>query len=213
MKDENTKKFYSIVLEKIADSLKKNNFDTIVLQDVNSVKEYVLSLIGGGKTVGLGGSQTVRSLGIIDVLKENGNEIIIHTSDMSKEERIKIWLKAQNADFYLASPQAITYDGKLVFIDAYGNRVASIIIGPKKVILIAGYNKIVKDLDEAFWRIRNISAVMNNIRLNRPNPCVKTGKCEDCDSKTRICNVLTILYKKPDYTDYQIILVNEILGY
>lgn len=213
MQDTNFIAYNYKQLEIVKEKLKSSGFQTELFSDKVASIEYILSVVGSGKKVGLGGSQTVRSLGLVERLKDAGNEIITHTSDMSSEERLKVWLEAQRADFYFASPQAITLKGEIFFLDAYGNRAMSVILGPKKVVLIAGYNKIVKDLDTALWRIKNVSAIINNIRLNRQNPCVNTGKCMDCSSSTRICNVLTVLYKKPQYTDYLIILINEHLGY
>jgi len=70
-----------------------------------------------------------------------------------------------------------------------------------------------RDLDEGYWRMRNISAIPNNIRLNKNNPCVETGRCVDCNSPERICNVLTVLLKKPKFTDYMVVLINEELEY
>lgn len=212
--DNNIKIFNKKLLEHIKNKLLLNGFKKVeIFDDIISAKQYICSLIGNNKKIGLGGSQTVKSIGLLKDLKKQNNEIITHTSDMDYEARIQTWLKAQNADFYLASPQAVTYNGEMIFIDAYGNRVSACIYGPKRVILIFGNNKIVKDIDYGIWRARNIAAVTNNIRLGRENPCVSTGKCEDCGSNTRICNVLTILYKKPPYTEYEIIMVNDILGY
>lgn len=212
--DEYTKTFYKKQLELVQKNLIKNGFkNTKIFDDVNSANEYIISLISTNKKVGIGGSQTVRESGLLEKIKSYSNEIVTHTHDMDVQTRINVWLKAQQADFYLASPQAVTLNGELVFLDAYGNRVSAVIYGPKKVILICGYNKIVKDIDAGIYRARNIAAVKNNIRLGRENPCVKTGKCEDCNSSTRICNVLVILYKKPTFTDYEIILVNQDLGY
>lgn len=212
-KDNNIKTYYQKLLEKVAKNLQKNNFNTKVFDSVEETKQYVLSTIGKDKKVGVGGSQSVREIGLLDELSSIGNTIITHSSEMDKETRIKTWLEAQQADYYLASPQAVTINGELIFLDAYGNRVASCIYGPKKVILLCGINKIVKNIEEGIWRARNVAAPMNNIRLQRNNPCVVSSECEDCSSKTRICNVLVVLYKKPTYTDYEILLVNEYLGY
>ncbi|MFN3550719.1 MAG: lactate utilization protein [Endomicrobiia bacterium] len=212
--DENIRIFNKKLLENIKNKLVSNGFkNTEIFDDIISAKKYICSLIGDGKKIGVGGSQTIRSVGLLDDLIQQNNEIITHTKDMDYETRIQTWLKAQSADFYLASPQAVTYNGEIIFIDAYGNRVSACIYGPKKVILIFGYNKIVKDIESGIWRARNVAAVVNNIRLQRDNPCVSTGKCEDCSSTSRICNVLTILYKKPTYTEYEIIMINDILGY
>ncbi len=213
-KEQNIELFNKKLLENLQKVLVKNGFtNTKVFDTAQEAKNYIIDIIGSSKTVGVGGSQTIRMLNLLEELSAKGNKIITHTSEMDKDTRIKTWLQAQQSDFYLASPQAITLNGEIILLDAYGNRVSSCIYGPKKVVFVCGVNKIVKDLEYGFWRARNVAAVINNIRLQRKNPCVVTGKCEDCDSKSRICNVLVVLYKKPDYTDYEIILVNENLGY
>jgi hypothetical protein len=212
-KDTNITTYNKKLLELVQTNLVKNGFDTKIFDDIDSLKNYICSQIGKNKTIGVGGSQSIRSIGLLEELKSLGNKIITHTSEMDAQTRINTWLEAQKADFYLASPQAVTIKGELIFLDAYGNRVAACIYGPKKVILVCGIHKIVKDIETGIWRTRNIAAVINNIRLGRKNPCVVTGQCEDCDSKTRICNVLVVIYKKPQYTDYEILLVNEELGF
>ncbi|MCX7957073.1 MAG: lactate utilization protein [Endomicrobia bacterium] len=213
MQDENVAKFNKNTLVSVQKNLLKNGFkETKVFDNIIDCKSYILNLVSTNKTVGIGGSQTVKSLGIVEELKKT-NTIITHTQEMDTETRQKIWLKAQQSDFYIASPQAITLKGEIILIDAYGNRIVSCILGPKKVVLIAGVNKIAKDFETAIWRTRNVAAVINNIRLKRQNPCVTTNFCQDCDSTTRICNILTVLYKKPPYTEYEILLVNENLGY
>ncbi|MCX5786273.1 MAG: lactate utilization protein [Elusimicrobia bacterium] len=213
MKDENKRAFELKLLKSAAEALKQNGFDTEVFEDSPSAADYVLKMIGSGKTVGLGGSMTAAALNLPEALKEGKNEIITHTPAMAPQERVRTWLKAQAADFYLASPQAITVKGEMIFIDGFGNRVASVIYGPGKVVLLAGVNKIVRDMEEGLWRMRNVAAIANNIRLKRENPCVKTGKCEDCASPERICNAVTMLWKKPRLTNYKVILINEELGY
>ncbi|MEN3014097.1 MAG: lactate utilization protein [Endomicrobiia bacterium] len=213
MQEENIKIFNLKNLEEVKKNLTKNGFKSEVFEDIETAKQYLLKTIGTNKTIGVGGSQTIKTLGIIEELKEKNNQIITHTPEMDPQTRIQIWQKAQHADFYLASPQAVTLNGELVFLDAYGNRASCCIFGPKKVILICGYNKITKDLETAIWRTRNIAAVINNIRLKKQNPCITTNKCQNCNSETRICNALVILYKRPSYTDYEIILLNQSLGY
>jgi len=211
--DENLKKANFTKLVNTAAALKNNGFDTEVFEDAAKAGKAVLKLIGKGHSVGMGGSITAETLGLPAALKKTRNKIITHAPGMNDSERIRIWLKAQAAEFYIASPQAITAKGELLFIDGNGNRAAAVIYGPRKVILVAGENKIVRDMDEGFWRMRNVAAIANNIRLKKNNPCVKTGKCEDCASPERICNVVSILLKKPRLTDYKVILVNEELGY
>jgi len=213
--DEHKIWYNKLMIEKTVNSLKKNGYNDIhVTDDIEQTKSLLYDIIKPGLKIGVGGSMTVKELNIVDELKKRGeNKIIQHQPGTSIEERLRIWREALTADIYLASPQAVTTDGKLFFIDKYGNRVCATIFGPQKVILIAGYNKIVNDEKEALNRIRNISAVQNAHRLNIKTPCVITGKCSDCDTNDRICNVVSILYKKPSATDYIIIFVNKNLGY
>jgi hypothetical protein len=106
----------------------------------------------------------------------------------------------------------VTEDGWLYNVDATGNRVGAMFIGPKKVIVVAGVNKIVKTIEDAEKRVREWVAPQNAKRLNRKTPCVETGVCGDCSSPDRICNIDVTLRKKPIRTDVAVILVGENLG-
>jgi hypothetical protein len=117
------------------------------------------------------------------------------------------------ADVYVSSSNAVTEDGKLYNIDGTGNRVGSMTFGPKKVILVCGINKIVKDLDAAVSRVQNRAAPMNARRLALKTPCAETGVCADCASPQRICNVYVVTAKKPVWTDVTVLLVGEPLGF
>ena len=211
--DENIRDFRKKILEKVKDNLEKNGFDKVVIvQTKEEAKRVVLDEIEEGKSVGIGGSQSIREMGLIDELKKR-NRLLIHSPSQSQEERLKIWREALTSDYYLCSVNAITYNGKLFFIDAYGNRLCAAIFGPKEVILVIGFNKIVMDEEEAMLRIRNKAGVINAIRLKKNTPCVKEGVCLDCNSEDRICNVISILMKRPKITEYLIVLSEEDLGY
>jgi len=211
--DENLKAGSLKILENAAEALKKNGFETAVFSDGASAAAHVLQLVGSGKTVGMGGTMTVEELGLSERLAAARNEIVTHRPGMEAAERRRVFRQAQAADFYIASPQAVTRDGKMIFVDGVGNRVSAVSYGPGRVILLAGRNKLVRDTDEGLWRMRNIAALANNIRLKKNNPCVAAGRCMDCSSPERICNVVTMLWKKPRGTEYSVVLVNEELGY
>ena len=147
-------------------------------------------------------------------MKARGNIILDHGAPgLENDERVRIRRAQLTADAFLTGSNAVTMDGRLVNTDGSGNRVAAMIFGPGKVIVVAGVNKIVRDVEEAEERIRKTAAPINNRRLNLPNPCVKTGECMDCQGPTRICNVTTILHKRPKLTEMHVILVGEELGF
>jgi hypothetical protein len=164
--------------------------------------------------IGVGGSVTIRELGILEKLEAQGYTIYDHWKPgISKEKSLEIRKSQMTSDLFLSSANAITLSGEIVNIDGLGNRVNSTIFGPGKVIFVAGYNKIVDDVQEGIKRIKNVVAPLNARRLNVDVPCVKVGKCVDCNSPNRICRVIVIHERKPSLTDILIILVGEELGF
>lgn len=199
---------------KTVEALQKNRFAAEFYETTQAALEKLLESIPPDATVGVGGSWTLIQLGLVEKLEARGNTVYCHHKPgLTPEEILDLRRKQLTCDVFLTSTNAITEDGRLVNTDATGNRVAAMIFGPKKVIILTGSNKIVKDLGEAPERIRTIAAPQNNKRLNRPNPCVNTGYCVDCQGPTRLCNVTTVLHKRPPASDIQVWVVGEELGY
>lgn len=199
---------------KTVEALVKNNFKAMYCQTKQEAVEQILALIPVEATVGVGGSWTVGELGLLDRLSALGNTMFNHgLPNLSAETRIELRRKQLTCDVFLTGTNAVTMDGRLVNTDGIGNRVASMIFGPKKVIIVVGANKIVKDVAEAEKRIKLYAAPINNKRLHTPNPCTSTGECMDCQGPTRICNVTTIISKRPPLTDIHVVVVGEDLGF
>ncbi|MFQ6080919.1 MAG: lactate utilization protein [Candidatus Bathyarchaeia archaeon] len=194
-------------------ALKKNGFQTFFAPTRRDAREKALSLIPSDAVVGVGGSITIREINLIDSLTTRGNTVVQHWLPPPGEDTVTTMRKEIGSDIFLSSSNAVTEDGKLINTDGTGNRVAAMIFGPRKAIVIAGVNKIVKDVAEGIQRVKNVAAPMNARRLNKQTPCAVTGVCTDCDSPNRICRVTTIMEKKPDETDVTVILVGEELGF
>jgi hypothetical protein len=195
-------------------ALEKNGFQTFFASSGKAALEKVLTLIPPEAKVGIGGSVTIREIGLIDALLARGNQVFHHwQKGISSEEVTAIMKQELNSDIFIASSNAVTEDGKLVNADQTGNRVASMIFGPQKVIVIAGINKIVRDVAEGIQRIKNVATPMNSKRLGQKTSCAMTGKCTECDAPDKPCRVTTIIEKKPIKTDITVILVGEELGF
>jgi len=200
-------------VERAINALKKNNFEALYVTDSKAALEEVMKRIPDGSTVGVGGSVTLGQIGLLDALKNRKVQLVWPFQQArNDEERIELIRKSFSADVFLASTNAVTEDGKLYNVDATGNRVGAMFIGPKKTIIVCGVNKIVKDLEAAEKRVREWAAPQNAKRLNRKTPCVETGVCGDCSSPDRICNIKVTLAKKPSRTEVVVILVGENLG-
>ena len=202
------------LLEKLKSNLEKRDFNATILRDKDEVHQFILSTIPEGSSVGFGGSVTTRELGIDTLLEKRGNTVYDHWQDgLTKEEMIATIRKQPQSDFFLTSVNAVTMDGRLVNTDMTGNRVSSMIFGPGHVIAFIGANKIVKDLDQAMWRIKNIASPQNSKRKNLGAPCEKTGYCVDCRTKASLCKITTIIDYRPPATNFTIMLLPMQLGF
>lgn len=199
------------MFEKLTENLNSLGYKTHTFETKKEAKAFILSDIKG-KSIGIGGSVTVKELDIHNELSEN-NTVYWHWEE--KGDKISETLKAASvADIYICSVNAIAETGEIVNIDGTCNRVASISFGHDKVYLFVGKNKITNDLDSAIWRARNVAAPLNARRLNKNTPCALGElKCHNCKSPEKICKNLSVLYKKPGACEYEIILINEDLGY
>jgi L-lactate utilization protein LutB len=201
-------------IERTLKALKKNGFKAIYVSTGKEAAQKVLDLIPVDALVGIPGTVTVRELDLDNTLKNRGNQLALNPKEsLSDNERRRIHRKQVTSDVLLTSCNAITETGMLVNTDGVGNRVAAMIFGPNRVIVVAGVNKIVKNLDEAFERLDSVAGPMDAKRINRKTPCTITGVCSDCNSPDRICNITTIIKKKPILTPISIILIGEELGY
>ncbi|MFP3950858.1 MAG: lactate utilization protein [Candidatus Bathyarchaeia archaeon] len=204
-------------IQKTLDSLRKKGFEVFPADSGGEAVKQILQLIPDGSLVGLGGSVTLRELNLPEILREQAYKVADHwkarSEGASTEEVMEIRRKHINSDVFITSSNAVTVNGELVNIDGGGQRVASMIFGPKRVFVVVGINKLTRDLDEAIWRVKNVAAPMNAKRLNKHTPCTISGVCEDCDSDERICRAMTILNRKPSTTPVTVILVKEELGY
>lgn len=198
--DANVKEIIKIKMEACKKALEKNGMKAYLVEDAQAARELVNAMIKDHETVCDGGTMTLQETGILDML--NHRDLVFHShSDptMTREQSDAEARKAFSADTFIASTNAVTLQGELVNIDGHGNRVSAMIFGPKQVIIVAGYNKIVEDEEAAKKRIREIAAPANSVRLHKQTPCSKTGSCQDCYSKDRICSsYVKINYDKED---------------
>jgi L-lactate utilization protein LutB len=202
-------------IQKVVESLKSNEMEALYFTTAEEAREEILKRIPLGAKVGIGGSVTLREMGLIEDLVKRGNEVYDHWKEgLSKVGRMEVGRKQQRGDFFLTSTNALTMDGKLVNVDATGNRVTSMIFGPEKVIVVAGINKIVKTVNQALARLKKVAAPQNCRRRKDPTPCAQDLICHDCDSPARLCRITTIIERRPwGIKEFVVILVGQELGY
>lgn len=212
--DYNTIWYYDKKIERTKKALEKNNYEVYVVNSVDEMKEKVLELIQDKSKVSFGGSMTLVNSGILEELRKKDIELLDRYKEgLTGDEIGNLYRETFFADYYITSSNAITENGELINLDGTGNRVAAMIFGPKKVIVLIGKNKIVKDLDEAYDRVRNYASPVNAKRLNRRTPCCETGYCMDCNSSDRICNHYVVTYRQNVKGRGIVIIVKEDLGY
>ena len=208
-KKENYKNLAKTVLK----GMEKRHMEAYYCETSEEAKQLALSLVPADSTVSFGGSVTLNETGVLTALRERDDITLYDRDNANGPDEVKqIMHDALSCDYYFMSSNAITHDGELVNIDGNGNRVAALIYGPENVIVIAGMNKIVKDVEEGISRTRNVAAPPNCVRLNKNTPCATNGVCGNCLADT-ICDQIVITRASRMPKRLKVILVGEELGF
>lgn len=201
-------------IEKTIEALNNKGFKALYAKDADEAVSYVLSMIGKDDTVGMGGSMTLFETGIVDALLNQGNTI--YSRELAKrfgQSCSEVRQKAMTADVYLTSTNALTLDGDLINIDGAGNRVAAMIYGPQKVIVVTGKNKLTANPHTAVARIKKMACPQNARRLGLLTPCATENRCTDCDSDQRMCNVTARLQRPTRGKEMHVVIIDGDFGY
>lgn len=200
-------------IQKTLEALVKNGFRAEYFPHGEEAAQWLAGEIKPGETVAFGGSQTLSSLGLEEKLKAKGAEYLNYRKASTPQE-LKEWTRqCFFADAYFSSANAITEDGCIFNVDGKGNRVAATIFGPERVYIVAGVNKLCRDLPAARRRKEELAGPLNSQRLDRNTPCVPTGICTDCESPERICRIYVEHRRAPSDTQMTVVLIGEDLGY
>ena len=205
--------FYENQAKSIIHKLEARKMEGYYCPDKESAKAKVLELIGPNKkVVTYGGSMSLDEIGVKEAVEEAGHDLSRREKYVTPEEKRECFAKQTLADVFMMSTNAITLDGELVNIDGSGNRVACLSFGPNEVIVVAGMNKVVSNVEEGIARSRNFAAPPNTVRLGCDTPCAKIGQCGNCLNDTICCQiVVTRASRVPGRI--KVILVGEELGY
>lgn len=206
----NITKRNELLAQKTIDGLKSRNMEGFYAASKEEALKIALELIPEGSSISMGGGMSVHEIGLSEALK-NGNYDFIDRD--AYEDKRQAMLMAYDADFFLASCNAMTDNGVLVNIDGNSNRVSAIAQGPKHVIFIVGMNKVCSDVDAAMKRARSVAAPMNAQRFGLDTPCSKKGTCFNCKSPDTICCQILVTRYSRHAGRIKVILVNDNLGF
>ena len=210
-------------LERAAENLKKNNIDTYIADTCADAVKIAESLMKEGDTISCGGSATLAESGVLDLMKSGKYNFLDRSRCPDREAVEQLYRDTFSADVFLTSANAVTENGELYNVDGNSNRIAAICYGPKSVIFVVGYNKLVRNIDDAIKRVKCYAAPPNSDRLNCGTPCTVTGECvslkaggdmpSGCRAEGRICcNYVVSAYQRHKGR-MKVILVKEQLGF
>lgn len=202
------------MLNNILLNFEKRNMKGYFVEDIPQLIKLIKELVPENSIVGCGDSITLEEAGIYSIFR-NGNFIFLdkYKKSLTKKEKREIYIKNFSADTFISGANAITKDGKIFNIDGNGSRVAPIIYGPEQVIIVAGINKIVPDMDHAVHRARQTAAPLDAVRLEKTTPCAKLGYCIDCRHPERICNSFVAIEGQFIKDRIKIIIVDMNMGF
>ena len=199
--------------QKLIKNLQRRHYDAYYCRTADDVVNKVRELIPEGSSISWGGSMSIRDTGVTQMLKQGNYQVFDRDDVTTNEDKLRIYRKAFECDYYLASVNAMSEDGILVNIDGNGNRVAAITWGPEHVILVVGLNKVCQDLDAAVKRARSEAAPVNMARFDFATPCQTDGTCHNCLSRDSICNYISIQRMSHPAGRHIVILTDENIGY
>jgi len=208
--DQNIVKRNELLAQTVIKGLQSRNMSGYYAASREEALKLALSLIPKGSSVTMGGAMSAQEIGLVEAVKGPDYNFIDRNAFSDRRAAL---LAAYDADVFLTSANAMTEDGILVNIDGNANRVSCIANGPKKVVVIAGMNKVCKDIDHAMKRARNVAAPINAQRFGLNTPCAKTGSCMDCKSPDTICCQFLITRYSRHANRIHVILVNDNLGF
>jgi L-lactate utilization protein LutB len=223
--DKNLKEIIEKRIAKTMKNLEKNNMKAFYVETRAEVVSKVAELMNEGETVNVGGSMSLFECGVIDHLRSGRYDFQDRYKEgLTRPEIEEIYRKAFYADTYITSTNAVTENGELYNVDGNSNRVAAICYGPKSVIIVVGYNKIVEDIDAAISRVKRTAAPANCVRLSCDTYCSKKGECmslqsadsempSGCNSPARICCSYVVSAYQRVKDRIKVIIVGEDLGY
>ncbi|MDQ7096480.1 lactate utilization protein [Desulfosporosinus sp. PR] len=200
-------------IEAVIHNLALRNINAYYFESLDEVEKEIHRIIPLKASVGIGNSQTLKKIDLSEKLRVRGNVVFDKTTAINKQEARELSKKAILADWYISGTNAISRDGHIVNIDHTGNRVAAMIYGPEKVIVVIGINKIADSLSAAIDRAKNTAAIQNAKRAGHTPPCIELKKCIDCRSKDRVCNHLVIIEGQVDKDRFKVFIVNERVGF
>lgn len=212
-------------IKKTMEALKKNNMVPYYAENGQEALELIKSLIGEGELIGLGGSVTLKEIGVTELVRGGGYNVIDrYDPNLSAEERTEALRRGLLSDVFLTSSNAVSEKGELINVDGFGNRGAALVYGPKSVIVVVGKNKLVANAEEGFERIKKIAAPKNCQRLGKNTYCAFKEECmaflsenhslaDGCGSPERICCSYIVQSYQLIKNRIKVIICNQDLGY
>lgn len=200
-------------VDAIIENLSRRNINGYYFETSDEAKEAVLSWIPMDASIGIGNSRTVKELELSSVLSAKGHIVYDKTTAQTERGKKLLKKKALVTDWYITGTNALSRTGHLVNIDHSGSRVAAMLYGPDKVVVIVGTNKITDTLEQAECRARNEAAPRNAVRAGLDAPCIEAGHCVDCEGAKRICNAMVTVSGQSDPERMHVVIINEALGF
>ncbi len=212
--NEYLEKIVEVKKQRMVEAYKKHHMELIFMENAEQLREYLKGILHSGKSVCVGGSQTLFETGVIDQIRNS--DVVFYDryeEGLTPDQIQEVFRKGFFSDIYFTSTNALTVDGCLYNIDYTGNRVASMIYGPKEVYVIAGKNKVFDSEASAIEHVKNVACPANCARYHRNTPCVKLGKCMDCASEEKLCSSYVKMGFQKELNRIKVIVLNEEYGF
>src|SRR5690349_19120199 len=144
-------------IERTVRALEANGIKALVAENGEQAKRLFFELIPDGSEVFLGASVTLEKLGIKDVIDSSGRYQALRPKmfAMNRETQGREIRKlGSGPDYAAGSVHAVTENGEVLIASNTGSQLGPYAFGAGKVIWVVGAQKLVRNLDEGFRRLR-----------------------------------------------------------
>ncbi len=199
--------------KEMVEILKAHSYSAQYADNLEEARKMVLELVPEGSSVSVGGSVTLEEMDLVETFRSGNYSFFERYKQPDWPSTVEVYRQGLLADVFVSSANAVTKNGEIVCLDCTGNRAASMIFGPKKVVIIMGANKIVENLEEGIARAKKI-APLNCKRVGHQTPCAETGVCTNCEIQARMCNAIGVVTTGVKFEGrINVIMVGDEVGY
>ena len=144
-------------IQRTIEALAARNVQAFLVDSKEAALSKIQELVTEGSEVFVNTSETLETIGYTEYMHGNDRYVNLHDQMIAQPDpaaQREFRRKTTTADYFVGSVQAIAETGEIVIASSSGSQIGAYSYGARRVILVAGTQKICPTLTEAEARTR-----------------------------------------------------------